>query len=1095
MIMAEGEDPRDGLSPARRAQLEQLLLERRRSGRAALPRLARGAPGSCASFAQERLWFLQQLEPESPFYNLTAAVCARGAAGLRALHQGLAELWRRHETLRTVFTVDGGTPRPQVLGVELNRVPWVDVSGLAVADRDATVNHLVRLFGLRPFDLAAAPPVRACLVTVGADEAVVTISMHHVAGDGWSRGVMVRDLAQISAAFLEGLASPLTELAVQYVDYAVWQRRAMRSETAQSEVRYWHEELSGAPELLELPWDRPRPDIQSYRGAKLPFRLDAQQTLRVRELARRHGATLYQVILAAFQVLLSRWSGQEDVCVGTPIAGRVRRELEGLVGMFVNTLVMRAHVAGDDSFAVLLTRTRDQAFRAYGRQTVPFQRLVDELRPQRSLRYSPLFQVMFVLQDARAAELRLPGLSLTPIEIPGDLAQFDLSLDLIEEGDEIGGFLEYNTDLFNGTTVARFSRQLGKLLAAVTARPELRLAEIDLLDADHEAQLQREWNDTQRPLGEVADLLALVARQAATRPDATALVCGEAHLTYAELVSRAYAVGESLRDLGVGVDTLVGLCCDRSLELVEGMLGVLAAGGGYVPLDPSYPRERLRLLVDDARLHLVLATEQTAPLFPLMDARPVLISDLIARGQSPKTAGGEADAVAYVIYTSGSTGRPKGVLVPHRGAVNLCQSFIEDVRLTSADRVLHFAAMTFDVSVEELFAGLAAGATVVLSEGELVAGTSLMALVGDQALTVLNLPTPYWAALTNELAAEGRSVPAAVRLTVIGSDKASLDADRPWRALSSGASEIVNAYGPTECAVEVTRYRVPEDRSVAAGCRLMPIGRPIANTGVRVLDSTGRSAAIGERGALEARGAGLARGYLDRPALTVRGFGCSTDGGVGERVYRTGDAARVLADGTVEFLERTDFQVKIRGFRVELNEIEAQLVSVPGVEAAVVVARPDPTGEQRIVAYVVGAVSVVVLREVLVARLPAYMVPSLFVPIAVLPLTANGKVDRRALPLPESSGEVRRERVAPRTPAEEVLARIWRELLGVEEVGVTDDFFQAGGHSLMVTRLLSRIRSAFGVDLPLKDVYAATTIAGLALLIEELLIDEAARNA
>ncbi|HVG09770.1 MAG TPA: amino acid adenylation domain-containing protein, partial [Thermoanaerobaculia bacterium] len=1017
------------------------------------------------SFAQQRLWLIDQLEPGSPLYNMPAALRIEGTLDSTALALCLGEIVRRHEALRTVFVPMEGAPVQVIQPATPFLLPVVDLSSLPETERESLALALMRDEAVRPFDLARDPLLRGLLLRLESADHVIALTLHHIASDGWSVGILVREVTALYPAFADGAdgkPSPLPELPVQYADFAVWQRSWLRGEILEREIAFWRTQLAGLPPRLDLPMDRPRPVKQSFRGASRPVRLPAELVRQAEALGRSAGATLFMVLLAGFEALLARTSGQDDLAVGSPVAGRNRVEIEGLIGFFVNTLVLRGDLSHAPSLRELLGRVRETALAAWLHQDVPFEKLVEELAPERSLAHSPLFQVMFVLQNAPAERLELRDLRLRMLEGTATNAKFDLTLAL--EGHD--GAIEYASDLFDGTTIDRLIVHYERLLAGALADPDQPLENLSLLSQSERHQLRIEWNSDA-----AAPALSLIERfesWVGRAPDAAAVLAPEEVLTYAELDARANRLAHRLRALGVTIDSRIGLCAERSPAMIVAVLGILKAGAAYVPLDPVYPKERLAFMVEDARIPLLLTEERLLGSLPETAAATVLLDHLDCCGSSSRLPSlATPDSLAYVIYTSGSTGRPKGVMIHHRGWTNLAEAQRNLLGVRPGDRVLQFASLSFDASASEIAMALGSGATLVLGPRERrLSGEDLTALL--RTSNIVTLPPTLLATL------EPEDLPG-VKTLIVAGEACPLDLVRRW----SAGRQLVNGYGPTEVTIGAAM-------KIYDGGERLPVGRPLQGMQVHVLDARGHLLPIGVPGELCVGGLGLARGYLGQPDRTAESFVPHPLAMLpGERLYRTGDLALRRLDGEIEFLGRLDRQVKVRGFRIELGEIEAALAAMPGVREAAVVAREDVTGG-RLVAYVTGAVTAGELRRSLREQLPDYMVPAAFVKLQALPLNPNGKVDRKALPAPEwHSAE--ESHVAPRTPVEEVLAGIWAELLGLERVGANDHFFDLGGHSLLATRVTSRLRGVFGIEMPLRDLFEAPRLADLATRIEGML--------
>ncbi len=1056
------------------AALEPLRAEGRAVAPPVVP-VAREAAGMPLSFAQERLWFLDQLEPGTAAYNVPAAVRLSGGVDAARLERALNAVAARHEALRTTFAPAAGRPY-QVIAPRIDLpLPGVDLRRLPAAAGEAEARRLATAEALAPFDLAAGPLIRATLLELAPDDHVLLVTMHHIVSDGWSIGIFLRELT----AFWDG--TPLAPLPVQYADYAHWQRGWLRGEVLEAELGYWRKQLAGIPQGPQLPTDRPRPARQSFRGGSCAIALDPELSAALAALGRRTGTTLYMTLLAIFQLLLHRVTGQDDAVVGSPVAGRGTREIEGLIGFFINTLVLRSDLAADVPFAELLAAVRGVALDAYAHQELPFERLVEELQPERNLSTSPLFQVLFVLQNAPQPAIEIPDLRLETMPFEGETAKFDLGLALAEAGDRIEGVLEYNRDLFDAVTAERLAGHFRDLAAAVVDDPGRRISQLPWLTPGQRHQLLVEWNDSAVDEGPGHCVHELFAAQAARRPEATALTFEREHLSYGELDRRTNQLAHHLRALGVGPEMRVGLCAERSVELVVGMLGILKAGGAYVPLDPEYPLPRLQFMAETAGVALVLTREKWLEALPSL-AGPTLCLDrdrpaIDARPATPPAPLAGPDHLIYAIFTSGSTGQPKGSLVAHRGVVNRLLWGQETYGLAAGEAVMQKTPFTFDVSVWEFFWPLVAGGRLVLARpGGHRDSTYLARLVREERVSTIHFVASMLGVFVEE--PELRTLPLE---RVIASGEALPPALAERFAGVLGA-ELHNLYGPTEASIEVTSWRCrPTDVDN------VPIGRPVANLRIHLLDRHLEPVPPPVVGELHIAGVGLARGYVERPALTAERFipdpRSPTPGG---RLYRSGDLARWRPDGAVEYLGRLDHQIKIRGFRVELGEIETVLGRAPGVREAVVLARADgePAAAVRLVAYAVADRPEEELRAYLADRLPKYMVPWAFELVDAMPLNPSGKVDRAALgrrPLPDRRRPAAGP--APENPHEQLVAEIWAQVLGLDRIGRDDNFFQLGGHSLLATQVTSRVREAFGVELPLHRLFEAPTVAGLTRLI------------
>ncbi|MET0398945.1 MAG: amino acid adenylation domain-containing protein [Longimicrobiaceae bacterium] len=1025
------------------------------------------------SFAQQRLWFIHQLDPRSPAYNMPSPLRLRGRLRPEVLRRALAELVRRHESLRTVFASVGGEPLQVIRPAGPALLPVVDLRGLADERRQAAVQRLAAEEVERPFDLARGPLVRAALLRADEEEWALLFTVHHVVSDGWSMGVLVREMSQLYDAFARGLPSPLPEPRLQYADYAVWQRGWLTGEALERQLAFWRERLAGAPPLLELPTDRPRPLVAGDRAAQRSFVLAAETSRALRALARREGATLFMTLLAVYQALLARWSGQDDVVVGSPVAGRGSVELEPLVGFFVNMLVIRTGLAGRPGARELVARVRDGVLGAHAHQDLPFERLVDELRVERSLDHAPLFQVLFALLGAGLGEdrLSLGDVEVYPLHAEESTAKFDLSLTLRDGGEALAGSMVYRADLFEGATVERMLGHFRALADAMAADPDRPVGEIDILLPAERARVLQAWNATERSYPAGLRVHDLFAAQAARTPEAVAVSWRGELTTYADLDHRSASLANALRRRGVGPETRVGVCLGRTPELLVALLGVLRAGGAYVPLDPAYPRERLGFMLEDAGVSLVLTESALAGRLPGGAAGLILLdaerAESSAAPEPVPESGVLPENLSHVIFTSGSTGRPNGVMIQHASVVVLLHWLREVVGDEERSSTLFSTSVNFDVSVAEIFGTLCWGGRLVLVDNALE-----LATVREPVVHASMVPTA-----AAELLRMG-GIPASVKSVGLAGEALPPSLAQGLYALGT-VERVINLYGPTEDTTYSTCALVPR------GAEPVTIGRPKARTRAYVLDAGLLPVPPGIAGELYLAGDGLARGYAARPDLSAERFLPDPFGAPGQRMYRTLDRVRWRPDGELEYFGRTDFQVKVRGFRIELGEIESALREHLSVHEAVVVAREDVPGDRRLVAYVVpaGEVSGTALRAHLAHRLPEYMIPTAMVVLEALPLTPSGKLDRRALPAPEWKSEA--EYVAPRTAVEEQLCAIWAEVLALPRVGVHDRFFELGGHSLMAVRIISRIRDATGVEVPLRVIFETPTVAGLSAWVEE----------
>jgi amino acid adenylation domain-containing protein len=1058
------------LSDKRRLLLEKLLQKQGLAPAVQrIPRRAAGGPAPL-SFAQQRLWFLDRLKPGSNWYNVPAALRLEGPLEVPALRRSLAVIVHRHDALRTTFPEMDGQPEQRIAADPPDLMEVIDLSAVPDHARAAEMQSRLARVLARPFDLAAGPLFRVTLLRLAVEDHVLALVAHHIVSDAWSTGVFVRELSALYGQILGGEAPLLPELPIQYADFAVWQRQWLTGETLERLVERWRSRLAGAPTALELSTDRPHPPVQTFRGGAVSFHLDETASSAFRGIYNGAGVTPFMAFLAAFQALLHRYSGQADVLVGSPIAGRHREELEGLIGVFINTLVLRGDLSAAPTFRELVSQARERVLEAYSMEDLPFEKLVEELNPMRDPARSPLFQVMFVLQNAPVGALSLPGLTLRPVRMEGGVAKFELVLSLSESGGMVSGTLQYNSDLFDHTTAMRMAGHLETLVAAAACDPDQLVAELPLLSEPEYGQLLLEWNDTEKPCPQVPLVHELFAAHARRQPEATAVAAADGScLTYGELEARSNRLAWHLRALGVGPEVLVAICADRTPARVVGIVGALKAGGAYVSLDPGYPKDRLAYLLEDAGAPVLLTEERFLPALPETRARVILLDGAWEGDESRAPESGVTpDNLSYVVYTSGSTGRPKGVQIPHAGLMNLVRWHQDLYGVAPGERGTQIASPAFDASIWELWPYLAGGASLHIPDEETrLSSSGMIRWWSEQGITLAYLMTPLAEGVLEEEIPEGLNLK--VRALIIGGDRLHR------RPRPEVGFRLMNHYGPAEYTVTSTVVQVPPE---GQGGAIPTIGRAVDNTRIYVLDQRQHPVPVGVPGELYVAGVGLARGYHERPDLTAEKFVPDPfSEEPGARMYRTADLVRYLPDGDMDFLGRLDHQVKIRGLRIELGEIESVLGQHPEVREAAVLVREDRPGDKRLTAYVVGSAGVEDLRAFLRERLPEYMIPAAFLLLDSLPLTSNGKVDRRALPAPEWQPEAY---VAPRNPVEAVLAAIWSKVLKVDKVGVHDNFFDLGGHSLLMTQVTSRVRRTFRVEVPLRAYFESPTVERLA---------------
>jgi amino acid adenylation domain-containing protein len=1088
------------------------------------------------SFAQQRLWFLEQLQPGSSTYHIPTAVRLTGSLNVEVLQQVLNTIIQRHEVLRTNFkTVEEELIQVISPSRELLLHP-INLQLIPKAEQEITVKQIAIEEAQKPFDLEQDLLLRVTLLELEATEKVILITMHHIISDGWSMEVLVKEIATLYAALSQDIPSLLKPLPIQYADFAVWQRQWLQGEVLSTQLGYWKQQLGGTLPVIQLPTDYPRSRVQSFRGDTVSFTLSSKLSDKLTTIAKAEKATLFMTLLAAFKVLLYRYTGQADIVVGSPIANRNRAELEGLIGFFVNTLVLRTDLHHNPTFQEVLQRVRQVTWGAYDHQDLPFEKLVEELHPERDLSYNPLFQIKFRLENPPAEKIEIPGLTLSSLGQVNPSAKLDLSLDMYETPDGLVGGFEYNKDLFAEATIKRMVGHFCTLLEGIANQPRERIGELLLLTPVEQQQILVEWNQTQKEFSQDLCFHQLFEAQVEQNGNAIAIIYNNEQLTYQELNQRSNQLAHHLQSLGVSPEVRVGICIKRSPEMIVAMLAIHKAGGAYVPLDPAYPIERLAFMVEDAQISLLLTHNQTT------DVAKSIISDLaltpvpstkFGRGvsverdeglinldtfwqennstsqnyQNPQS-GVTTDNLAYLIYTSGSTGKPKGVLIPHRGLTNLTEDKIRVCDVDSDSCILQFFSFSFDASIPEIIMALASGAKLCLASLEdIIPGLPLLKLLREKQVTHITITPSALSALPVE------ELPA-LKMVLVGGEAPSPELITKW----SQGRKFINAYGPTEVTVNASMVECGN------GHPITPVLRSSTNKQLYILDSNLQPLPVGVLGELHIAGVGLARGYLNRPDLTAEKFipnpfndktspppcghpspyqGEGKFGhpsplqgeGMGVRLYKTGDLACYLPDGSIKLFGRIDNQVKIRGFRIEIGEIEALLNQYPGIQTSIVIVREDNPGDKRLVAYIVPENQTKIptsseLRRVLKEKLADYMIPAAFVMLDALPLTPNGKVDTKSLPVPDWSANKSSEFVSPRTPTEEKLVNIFTSVLELETVGVEDDFFELGGHSLLATKLIAQLLKEFEVEITVIDLFEAPTVAELAQRVDKNLLVE-----
>ena len=1060
------------------------------------------------SFGQEQLWFLSQIQ-DNTTYNLPLALQISGSLNISVLEQVITEIVRRHEILRTNFQQIEGK-NLQVIRPEINiSLQVINLEQITAKQQLQNVERLINQETDKIFNLSEDDLFQSTLYQLNQNSYILLLNMHHIISDGWSIGILLQELSTLYGAYLAGNKSPLPDLQIQYADYAIWQKEKFTSEIREKQLNYWKQQLADIPPLLELPTDKPRPPIQSFRGGIWEFSINSNLSQKIRTLTQQSDATLFMTMLAAFVILLYRCSGQDDILIGSPMAGRNRQEIQSLIGYFVNTVVLRTKLTGNPNFREILNQVRQVATDAHNYQDIPYNQVVEALNPQRNLSYNPVFQILFDLQHSLTDKLQLPGLTLQPFLGEHSTSKFDLSLIIEDRGTELIGAWEYSSDLFTQETISRITENFQTLLNGIVNNPETPINQLPIISAFEQQQILEKWNNTQQDYPESFCIHELFTQQVIKTPDAIAVKFGNQQLTYTQLNQKANQLANYLQNCGVTSEVLVGLYLERSLDILIAILAILKAGGAYLPLDPKYPQTRLTDILNDSQVSIILTQEKLltslssplprgeTPLTPYQGKIILLDTDLtIISQQNIETpiSAIKPDNLAYVIYTSGSTGKPKGVMITHQNIVNHATSIIDKYQINSHDRILQFTTFIFDVAAEEIFPAWLSGATLIICPQEMVTNLiEFSQFLAQESLTVVNLPTPYWQEWVLEIDRKVSQIPDSLRLVITGSDQVLPEKLALWQKLVTEKRQNIqwiNAYGLTETTITSTVYQLPVNYQLNT-THSVPIGRPIANTEIYILDQNLQPVPIGIPGELHIGGAGLARGYLNRKQLTNEKFISNPiSSSKSSRLYKTGDLARYLPDGNIEFLGRIDYQVKIRGFRIELGEIEAVLAQHPLVKSSAVIVREIQPGNKQLVAYVVTEDHSNIqqdLRSFLKQNLPDYMLPAFFVRLAELPLTPTGKINRRALSalMLELNHEI--DYILPRNPLEQKLAEIWCQVLGLEKVSVEENFFNLGGHSLATIQIISRIRETLKIDLPLQYLFTEPTIAGLTKIINQLL--------
>ncbi|MFN6559095.1 MAG: amino acid adenylation domain-containing protein [Nostoc sp. ChiSLP01] len=1034
------------------------------------------------SFAQQGLWFINQLTPDTPTYNIPIVINFKGCINLTALQDSLNEIIRRHEVLRTSFTLIDGQPIQVVNQAVPVTFAVEDLRFLSENERTQEARRLATEFAKQPFDLSAESLLRSKILQLNDRNYQLLVTLDHIIADGWSMGILIKELTALYEAFSTGRVSPLPKLPIQYRDFVNWQRKWLDGERIQLLLNYWKQKLQGELPVLNLPTDRARSPVQTFKGAQAKLVLSQTLTKELKNLSRHAGVTLFMTLLTGFKTLLYHYTGQTDILVGSPIANRNRAEFTPLIGLFVNVLVLRTDLSGDLSFQELLARVKSTALEAYVHQDLPFEKLVEELQPNRDLSYNPLFQVMFVLQKLQISNPRLSDVSVTYQEGYNGTSKFDLTLFMEDSEQGLVATCEYNTDLFNADTITRMLGHFQTLLGSILSDPEQRITDLQLLTPSEIQQLLVEWNDTKTDYPQDKCIHQLFEAQVEKTPDAIAVVFENQQLTYQELNNQANQLAHYLRSLGVKPEVLVGICLERSLEMIVGLLGILKAGGAYIPLDPAYPQERLVFMLSDSQVKVILTQKELIAGLPKHQAHIVCLdtdkSLTLAASENNPVSGVKPDNLAYVIYTSGSTGQPKGVMISHQAICNHMVWMQTEFPLTEKDKVLQKTPFSFDASIWEFYAPLLVGAQLIIAKPEGHQDSAyLVKLITNLKITTVQVVPSLLRIFLEEVKSQRCNF---FKRVFCGGEVLPIDIQE--RFFANLNADLYNLYGPTEACIDATFWACKRQSDLP----IVPIGRPINNMQVYLLDSKGKPVPIGVPAELHIGGDGLARGYFNRPDLTALKFVPNPfSNNPGDRLYKTGDLASYTPNGEIKYLDRIDNQVKVRGFRIELGEIEALLSQHSAVQASVVVVREDEPGNKSLVAYVVfqaeQSLTITELRRFLEEKLPKYMVPSVFVLLEKLPLLPNGKVDRRALPIPETlRPALEVAYVAPQTEMEQTIAAVWQEVLHLEKVGVNDNFFDIGGHSLLIVQVNNKLQEILNRNLSIVEMFQNSTINSLA---------------
>ncbi len=1080
------------LSPEQREALRKKLQQQKKSRKGSKTRqsiapLNRNQQDRFPlSFAQQRLWFLDQLESGNGSYNIAAAVQLTGELDVEALRLALETIVQRHESLRTTFTQEGELPYQSAHPPGCWVLPMEDLSTLTDENRERILQQRINAEARTPFNLSTGPLLRTSLLRCTHNQCILIVVMHHIIADGWSTGILIRELSALYAAFKQGKPSPLPDLKAQYIDYSVWQRDFLQGDHLKKQLDYWRQQLDKVA-ILKLPTDFSRPPVQTYKGSHFTRRIEGQLLERLSRLSQSNGVTMYMAMLAAFQILLSRYTSQTDICVGSPIANRTRSEIEPLIGFFVNSLALRTDLSGDPSFSAVIKQVEQTTLDAYSNQDVPFEQLVDDLVEVRDASHNPLFQVFFSLADGRMERnLTLEGLETALINPNIESAKFDLSLNCTEFTDHLDCEFEYNTDLYELATIKRLSTHFLNLLECIVNNPELPLSQLELMDASERRQILRDWNETSAPITSCC-VHDLIEEQARKTPGRIAVSCSDEQLTYAELNQQSNQLARYLIEQGVQIGDRIGICLHPSTDILVAILATLKSGAAYIPMDANYPPDRLLHMVENADIHVLLTQEDLRSRLPEVECQLVTLDTVKAKishfDSTNPQLDIQPDQLLYVVYTSGSTGKPKGAGVQHRNEINLLDWYNDTYQISENDKVLIISAFGFDLTQKNLFAALTCGGQIVFPNSTHYDQQLNLRLIKEQQISFLNCaPSAFYPLV--ELNGNGTALNS-LRIVLFGGESIRMESMQPWIDHEGFNCDIVNMYGPTECTDIAASHTINNPHDCIG--KTIPIGRPNTNVQLYVLDEHNQPVPLGVIGELCIGGEGVGVGYLNNEPLTNERFFNNPFGN--GKLYRTGDLVRYRNNGLLDFVSRVDGQVKIRGYRIELGEIEAQLAKHPAVRQAVVTAVTTDTGSTVLAAYCTTEEEQLPLHELrsqLKQTLPYYMVPSAIMAVDRIPLSPNGKVDRRALPNIDLQASSNANYEAPQTEIEKALVHIWEDLLQVDRVGIHDHFFEIGGHSLMATQLISRIRETLQIELPLRTLFEISTIMEIADILTTL---------